>query len=76
MLKFLILVFNYECATVIYTISIINLKQIYIIFHTFDNGMIGGVNYYMLTVKLMVSFWKLLINVVFEWVWVVLKRGI
>ena len=54
MLKFLILVFNYECATVIYTIYVIILKQIYIILHTFDSGMISGVNYYMLTVKLMV----------------------
>ena len=45
-LKFLILVFNYECAAVIYIISAIILKQIYIILHTFDNGMIGGVNYY------------------------------
>ena len=67
-LKFLVLVFNYECVAMIYTISIIILKQIYIILHTFDNGIFVGVNYYMFTVKLRVSFCKMYINVVLKWV--------
>ena len=67
-LKFLILVFNYECATMIYTIFVIILKQTYIILHTFDNGIIAGVNYYMFIVNLSVSFCKLFINVALEWV--------
>ena len=65
-LNFLILVFNYVCAAMIYTISVIILKQIYIILHTFDSGMIDGVDYYMFTIKLRVSCCKLFINVFLE----------
>ena len=56
--------------------SVIILKQIYIILHTFDSGMIVGVNYYMFIVKLRVSFCKLFVNVILEWVRVVVKCGV
>ena len=44
--------------------------------HIFESGMIVGVNYYMFIVKLRVSFCKLFVNVILEWVRVILKRGI
>ena len=69
-MKFLILVFNYKCAAVIYIISVIILKQIYIILHTFDSGMITAMNYYMFTVKMRVLFCKLFINIVLEWYYI------
>ena len=53
-MNILILVFNYKLLSCDLCKYVIILKQIYIILHTFDSGMIGGVNYYMLTVKLMV----------------------
>ena len=47
-----------------------------LILHTFDNGVIVGVNYYMFIVKLRVSFCKCFVNVILEWVRVILKCGI
>ena len=50
--------------------------KLWIILHTFGSGMVVGVNYYMFVVKLRVSFYKLFVNVILEWVRVVLKHGI
>ena len=60
----------------IYTMSIIILQQIYVVLHKFDGGIIVGLNYYIFIVKLRVSFCKLFVNVILEWVRVTLKRGI
>ena len=47
-----------------------------LILHTFDIGMIVGVNYYMFIVKLRVSFCKQFVNVILEWVRLVVKHGV
>ena len=56
--------------------SVIILQQIYVVLHRFDNEIIAALNYYVFIVKLRVSFCKLFVNVILEWVRVVLKHGI
>ena len=56
--------------------SIIILQQIYFVLHIFDSGIIVALNYYLFIVKLRVSFYKLFVNVLLEWVRVVMKHGI
>ena len=56
--------------------SVIILQQIYVVLHRFDSGIIACLNCDIFILKLRVSFFQLYVNVILEWVRVVLKHGI